>query len=197
MVAVSPVYRWLRSSNDWVATNDQGGMLSQADPGSAMLVATLFAVTAGAAAASAPPSSVSLDALNYFVGRWRCEGHFVPSMKSLASTLDFARDPETGALTKRHRDTPPGAYVAGEVWAVANASGTYRATIADAFNGLRWYVSPGWEGDRLTWTRAPLPGEPQEQFVYTRLGVREMRLDWKTLRAGFLTVGDTLSCTRA
>lgn len=152
---------------------------------------------AGLMAAASPDSAAAPDPLAYFEGAWTCAGHFEPSKKPLASAMAFMRDPDTGALLKQHRDQAPGTYKANETWGVAKVAGGFRATIADGFSGLRWYASPGWEGDRWTWTRQGA-GEPGEQFVYTRTGPTAMTVDWMISRAGApLSLGDTLACTKA
>ena len=57
--------------------------------------------------------------LAFFQGSWTCQGHFVPSMKPVASTMVFSLDPETGATIKHLADKPPGGYGATETWACA------------------------------------------------------------------------------
>ena len=146
--------------------------------------------------AAASPEAVAPDPLVYFEGA-DLVGQFEPSKKPLASAMAFSRDPDTGALLKRHRDAAPGTYKAAETWSFARVAGGFRATIADGFSGLRWYASPGWEGDRWTWSRQGA-GEPGEQFVYIRTGPATMTVDWMISRSGApLVLGDTLACTKA
>jgi hypothetical protein len=153
-----------------------------------LLIAGLLAVPS--------PKPATPDPLTYFEGAWTCAGHFEPSKKPLASAMVFSRSPETGALLKQHRDTAPGTYKAAETWSFARLAGGFRATIADGFNGLRWYASPGWDGDRWTWSRQGA-GEPAEQFVYIRTGSAAMTVDWMISRdGGPVVLGDTLACTK-
>ncbi|HWW27436.1 MAG TPA: hypothetical protein VNZ85_16250 [Caulobacter sp.] len=154
-----------------------------------LLIAGLVAV--------ASPEPGAPDPLAYFQGAWTCAGHFEPSKKPLASAMVFSRDPDTGALLKQHRDAAPGTYKATETWSFARLAGGFRATIADGYSGQRWYASPGWEGDRWTWSRQGT-GEPGEQFVYIRTGPASMTVDWMISRAGGpVVLGDTLACTKA
>jgi hypothetical protein len=147
--------------------------------------------------AAASPEAAAADPLTYFEGAWACAGHFEPSKKTLASTMAFGRDPDTGALLKQHRDLAPGTYKAAETWSFSRVAGGFRATIVDGFNGARWYVSPGWEGDRWTWSRQGT-SEPDEQFIYLRTGPATMTVDWMISRAGApMVLGDTLACTKA
>jgi len=150
---------------------------------------------AGLLAAASSPAAP--DPLAYFEGAWTCAGHFEPSKKPLASEMVFRRDPDTGALLKQHRDAAPGIYKAAETWSFSRVAGGFRATVADGYNGLRWYASPGWEGDRWTWSRQGA-GEPAEQFVYSRTAPARMTVDWMISRAGApIVLGDTLACTKA
>ena len=136
--------------------------------------------------------------LSYFQGAWTCEGHFVPSMKPVASTMVFSVDPETGATIKHLADKPPGAYRATETWAFSKPAAMFRATISDPYSGLRWYASAGWKADVLTWDRASGVGEPSEEFIYRRLADGRMQVDWKIARSGQpLVLGDTLVCSKA
>ena len=135
--------------------------------------------------------------LAFFQGSWTCEGHFVPSMKLVASTMLFSLDPETGATIEHLADKPPSGYRATGTWAYSKPVATYRATISDPYSGLRWYTSKGWIADVLTWERTSGEGEPAEEFIYRRLGEGRMQADWKTARAGQpLVLGDTLTCDK-
>ena len=152
-----------------------------------------FLLAAGMAAAVTEPAP---DALSYFEGAWRCDGQFEPSKKPLASALVFRRDDQTGALLKHHRDLAPGSYLAEETWSFAKTANGWRASIADRFSGLRWYASPGWKDDRWTWSRQGA-GEPDEQFVYRRVGPGTMNVEWWISRGGAPRVlGDALVCQK-
>jgi hypothetical protein len=138
------------------------------------------------------------DAMAYFAGRWRCSGHFEPSMKPLASMMEFSADLDADIMIKHHRDQPPGQYVADEFWGYARGAGVFRATIADTSNGVRWYVSRGWEGDKWIWSRERVSGEPPERFDYTKVSDDRMQVEWWRSRAGApLAVGDMLTCDRS
>lgn len=136
-----------------------------------------------------PPSP-----LRYFDGSWSCEGHFIPSNRPLASDMTFR--PSIGeASAKDHQDRAPGRYHAQEVWAPAPGGG-YRATIVSNA-GMRWFTSPGWEGDRWTWSRRPSAGEPEERFVYVRTGDDRMDVEWWVWRNQALELGDVLHCDKS
>ena len=141
----------------------------------------------------APPQPFS-----YFEGSWSCQGRFVPSGKLISSSLAFSDDTSTSTLRVAHEDRPPGTYKAAETWAFTKDVNGYRATIADAYSGLRWYTSAGWKEDAWTWEELAGPGEHRDSFVYRKLSARRMQVDWFISRNGQpLVLGDTLTCDRA
>ena len=126
------------------------------------------------------------------IGSWDCAGRFANG-KSIASHLSFARDRATGATLVRHDDVAPMAYHAIETWSMSQ-TGTMRAAVTDQ-SGMRWFASPGWNDDTLTWSR-PDGGVPVEQFAYT-LTPTGLHITWSIARNGnALTIGDTLDCRR-
>ena len=132
--------------------------------------------------------------LRYFDGRWSCEGHFIPSNRPLASEMTF--QPSLGdASVRHHQDQAPGRYEAQEIWAAAPGGG-FRAAVLSSPAGMRWFTSPGWEGDRWTWSRHTGAGEPEERFVYVRVGDGRMDVEWWVSRQGGLEPGDILHCER-
>ncbi len=112
-------------------------------------------------------------------GAWHCDGHFVSNGSPIASTLAFDWSEQAGALMLHHDDAPPNAYHAIELWTF-DKTGGLSATIADGFSGVRRFVSPGWEGDVLTWTRLQ-DGRPAERFAYTRQGPGKMLVEWSVV----------------
>ena len=135
------------------------------------------------------------DSFSYFAGDWHCAGVFPASGRAIASNLHFGWNAESAALTKRHDDEPPNGYHATELWG-ATKSGDLKDTIVDPFAGVRYYSSPGWSEDALTWTNTA-EASPKDRFTYTRLNPRTMRVDWATSRDGSTyVVGDTLTCSR-
>jgi hypothetical protein len=71
-----------------------------------------------------------------------------------------------------------------------------RASISDAFSGMRWFSSDGWSGSALSWERRNDSG-PVERFTYRFDDKGELQVDWSIARAnGKLTLGDTLSCLK-
>lgn len=153
-------------------------------------------LAAGLLVGADDPSGIPNDGLDRFVGSWTCSGHFVPSNRPISATLAITRDPSTDAIIIRHDDVAPGRFHSIELWTANRPSLGFRASVADNFTGTRWFVSPGWDGDVLRWSR-PDTDKPTEQFVYTAVGQDRMRIDWNIVRgANPLTLGDTLDCRR-
>lgn len=153
-----------------------------------------LAVVATLAVAPDPLSSMA-----YFVGSWQCDGVFPRTGATISSTISFEADAKLGALIKHHDDTPPNAYHALEIWVYSANDHHYNAAIADNFGGVRQFTSPGWDGDRLTWTDDSnvTPAMKSQRFVYERQSPSQFKLDWQTSRDGTTyLVGDTLTCKR-
>lgn len=92
-------------------------------------------------------------ALAGFAGHWVCNGHFESNGAAIAGELNIEADEGSGALIVRHDDLAPGAYHALEIWMPNKAGTGLRAAISDRYSGMRWFESPGWAGNTLTWTR--------------------------------------------
>jgi hypothetical protein len=152
--------------------------------------AVAFAISGGPVVAATPS-----DALSYFAGDWHCSGMFPANGRAISSNLHFDWNEEAAALVKRHDDEPPNGFHAVELWASAKDGGL-RDTIADPYAGVRYYASPGWSGDTLTWTNVA-EASSKDRFTYTRLKPGAMRVDWASSKDGStFVVGDTLTCTR-
>jgi hypothetical protein len=156
------------------------------------LAVLALASLAGAAGAQAQTAAASL---RVFEGRWDCTGAFA-SGKPTAAILSASWDAPAQALVLRHDDKPPGGFHALELWGAHGAAG-FRASISDAYSGIRWLDSPGWADDRLTWTRTEA-GRPAEQFVFSRPRDGTFTVEWSPAnKAGVLVPGDTLTCKAA
>ena len=164
--------------------------------GRSILVMTASTTALSVPSAAAQSRAVS-DPFGPLEGRWRCSGHLIATGKPLSSEISFRKDLETGALVVRHDDLAPGQYHALELWTPGTAHQTFRATIADSYNGSRWFSSPGWSGRILVWTRYDHQ-QPAEQFAYEMEGPGALKIDWSVARdKAPMTLGDTLRCTRS
>jgi hypothetical protein len=135
-------------------------------------------------------------ALRYFDGSWHCDGVFPSNGRKISSNLAFTWYSQTGAVLKRHDDEPPNGYHAVELW-VPSAKGAFQAMIGDSSGGVRFLSSSGWVGDAITWL-GDSDSTHQDQFVYTKLALNTLRIDWSFSKSGAAFVlGDTLTCVRS
>ncbi|MGH8100540.1 MAG: hypothetical protein ACREIW_04530 [Chthoniobacterales bacterium] len=129
-------------------------------------------------------------------GQWSCKGYFVASGKPISSELRFERDAGTSTLIVKHDDRASGRYHALELWSPGNAQQSMRASIADAYGGMRWFESAGWDGATLTWTRRENDHDV-EQFAYRLNASGSLNVDWSTRRGdGPMALGDTITCVK-
>jgi hypothetical protein len=141
-----------------------------------------------------PASAGESRALVKFVGDWSCQGSFASNGAPIAANLSIRRDERSGAWILRHDDIPPGAYHSLEVWMMNKAGAGARAAISDKYAGMRWFESPGWVDNTLTWTRLE-NGIAAEQFAYAYKG-NTLQVEWSIARSGAMELGDTLVCRR-
>jgi hypothetical protein len=146
--------------------------------------------------ATPPPAAVAMAPVAaYFSGKWLCSGRF-SNGKPIASTIRFESDVGGAAVVVHHDDVPAlGSYHSIEVWGFQKSTGTYVATLYDAYGGARGFTSAGWSGDVLTWATDAAVTPPQ-QFVYTKKSADAFTVDWNVYRNEAYVVGDTLTCNR-
>jgi hypothetical protein len=147
---------------------------------------------AGPVAAQPATDAASLRA---FEGHWACSGAFANG-RPTAGTISASWDVPTQALIVHQDDRPPGGFHALELWGAHGQSG-FRATISDAYSGIRWLDSSGWVDDRLTWTREEA-GHLAERFVFTRPRGGGFTVEWSPVgKDGAFVFGDRLDCKAA
>lgn len=142
-----------------------------------------------------PANAQERNPLAKFIGAWTCKGNFTANRAPIAAGLSIQLDEHSGALILRHDDLPPGPYHALEIWMPNKEGEGARAAIADKYSGMRWFESPGWVGNALTWTRLE-GGIAAEQFAYEFKG-DALQVQWSIARKGAMQLGDTLLCRRA
>jgi hypothetical protein len=156
----------------------------------AVLAACLLGPASVAAAADAAPDMQPFRAL---VGHWTCAGSFASTGKPLAARIVIEWDEPTRSILYRHDDLPPNGFHAFELWGSAKGGG-YRASIADAYSGIRWLTSPGSEGGAVEWTRTD-GGVPIEKFRYSDASPAGFRFEWFVFgKDGQPRLGDSLQC---
>jgi hypothetical protein len=153
----------------------------------------LAALIAGGAVAQTKPPAL----FERLAGRWDCADHFVANGQAIASTLTIAGDAASGSLIVRHDDAAPFAYHSLEVWTPMKPGAGLRASISDAYSGMRWFAAADPDGPAIAWKR-PEGGPPAETFGYLLQDDGSLRIDWSTARKdGTLALGDTLTCHKA
>jgi len=158
-----------------------------------------FAATSllSAAAAPLPVADLGSASFEYFSGHWDCAGHFAANRTVIKSTIAFVWQESTQTLHVQHDDLAPNQYHAIEMWGPSKATKEYRSAIGDAYSGIRWLTSPGWNGDSLSWTRSDKDNKPAERFTYVRKSASEMTVEWFVAKpGGEFVLGDSLHCAR-
>ena len=156
-------------------------------------MATIAALIAGAAVAQTRPPPL----FDRLIGRWDCAGRFVANGQAIASTVTFTRDEASSSLVVHHDDAKPFAYHSLEVWTPMKPGAGLRASVSDAYSGMRWFAAADPDGGSITWKR-PVDGPTGEAFAYVLQDDGSLRIDWSTARKdGTLALGDTLTCHRA
>jgi hypothetical protein len=150
------------------------------------------------AAGSGPSAALadSLQPLDFFQGRWSCQGEFPRTGKHISSEERFAPDLVGRWLVMRHDDHPPFGFHALEMWGYDTAQKRFVDYAFDNVPEVREYVSLGWVGSQLTWT---LPGQSgkADRFVFMRQSQAQYQVDYSiTLGGKAWILVDTLTCRR-
>lgn len=130
-------------------------------------------------------------------GRWTCKGIFPSNGKTIDSRIIFAPDLEGAWLSVRHDDLPPNHFHAAEFWGTDGTSKLFVAFMYDNFGGSRKFTSPGWNSNKLIWTRETAESSPPatERFVYQLDNPNQLVVNWEAKHgAADWTIGDTLTC---
>lgn len=139
----------------------------------------------------------SLQPLAFFKGHRQCAGKFVQSGKPISSTEIFTADLDGGWLAMRHEDNRPFNFHALELWGYDKQSRQFNGYFFDNFAGVRHFASPGWEGNRFTWTNTASTNGTTDRFVFGRNDAASYQVSYAVSRNGKdWTVGDMLSCRR-
>lgn len=126
-------------------------------------------------------------------GRWTCAGTFAANGRPIAASVSIAWDEPTGSMIVRHDDLPPNGFHTVELWGKAKGGG-FRASIADAYSGVRWLTSSGWAAGALEWTRSEA-GVPVEKFRYSDVSPAGFEVEWFVFgKDGQPKLGDSLRC---
>lgn len=167
-----------------------------------MKTAPLFAATLllqACASAPVPPRPAlqpALAPLAGFIGSRHCAGSFLKSGKAISSTEIVSADLSGYWLTLRHADEPPFTFQALEQWGYDPKAGRFVAYIYDNFGGVRQFASPGWEGDRFTWTNVETSAPKRDRFVFEKQPNGAYRFTYEVSSDGNTWTGvDSLTCS--
>jgi hypothetical protein len=158
----------------------------------------MMALAMSAAVLSSPHWAASatddMSPFRALVGRWTCAGAFAANGRPIAANVSVVWDETTGSLLVRHDDLPPNGFHAVELWGKAKGGG-FRASVADAYSGIRWLTSPGWTAGALEWTRSEAD-VPAEKFRYSDVSSSGFAVEWFVFdKLGQPKLGDSLQCS--
>jgi len=130
----------------------------------------------------------------YFTGHWHCTGAFA-SGKPIASDLTFTPDLDDHWLVYRHDDQLPNRYHALSLWGIDAHTNRLVSVIHDNFGGVRFFVSPGWDGQRVVFE----DDASHARFTYTVDTPTAFRMRYEVTpdSGGTWALGDSLRCTRS
>lgn len=142
-------------------------------------------------------SNVSGGPFSSFVGRWHCDGKFASNAKAISANLAFESILDGRFILFRHDDEPPFNYHAWSEWGWDATTRQFVSTIQDSSGGVRIFVSPGWEGQTLTWSGGSLPDSSDQRFVFERLGDNNFRVSYFHKKDASWLAVDSSSCSKA
>ena len=172
---------------------------------SAALIGVSFALAIGSTplvlAAEAATGQVDpqfRSIVDYYHGRWDCNGHFANG-KPLSSDEQFESLLGGTWLRESHHDHPPYSYHAQLDWGIDKQSHSLTLTIHDNLGGLRLFVSHDWSGPSITFEPYPILGHSgrTERFVYTTHPPAAFSFEYQVLGSdGTWSLGDHVDCAK-
>ena len=96
---------------------------------------------------SASTLKTEIEPLAFFVGQWSCDGEFTASKKPISSHIAAAPDLDGAWLALRWDDNDPNVFHALELWGFDKTAKRFTNHTHDNFGGVRFFNSPGWDGD--------------------------------------------------
>jgi len=147
-------------------------------------------------AQSKTDSPAPTPSLDFFAGRWHCDGKFTSSGKSISARLVF--EPILGGkfLLFRHDDEPPFGYHAWSEWRWDASAGQFVSTVQDSGGGIRLFRSPGWIGQTFVWSGGDLQNSSDQRFVFERLDNRNFRVSYSHKKNDSWLAVDSSACRR-
>lgn len=162
----------------------------------------LFSATAYAQDKSPAPAQEKSPApvtdLNFFAGKWSCNGKFVKSGKEISADVSFEPVLDGKWIMFRHDDRPPFSYHAIAEWGWDAKKNAFVSTVQDSAGGLRLFHSSGWSGQKLTWDGGDLTdSQPNQRFEFDRLGTDQFKVTYSVQKDGQWHDVDASTCKKS
>lgn len=143
-------------------------------------------------------TSKAMADLQWFSGRWSCDGKFETSQKAISADLFFEPAFENKWLLFHHDDRPPFSYHALSEWGWDEKASRYVSTVQDSAGGVRAFYSAGFSDSKLLWEGRALenPTAPGERFEFTKTGPNTFTVSYSFQKDGQWKKVDTSACTR-
>jgi hypothetical protein len=112
----------------------------------------------------------SVADLQWFSGRWSCDGKFIGSGKVISADVSFEPVLENKWILFRHDDRPPFSYHALSEWGWDEKGQQYVSTVQDSTGGIRLFYSDGFSDSKLVWEGQALgnPAARAERFEFIK-----------------------------
>ena len=140
----------------------------------------------------------SVADLQWFSGRWSCDGKFSRSGKTISADLSFEPMLQGKWMLFRHDDRPPFSYHALSEWGWDEKGQQYISTVQDSTGGIRVFYSPGFSDSKLVWDGRALgnPAAQAEQFEFEKIGPSAFTVSYSFQQEGKWQAVDKSTCTR-
>jgi hypothetical protein len=151
----------------------------------------------GAQGQTTAPSK-GINDLQWFLGRWSCDGKFIASGKAISADVSFEPVLENKWILFRHDDHPPFSYHALSEWGWDEKEQRYISTVQDSVGGVRLFYSDGFLDSKLLWEGKALrnPAAGGERFEFTKNGVNSFTVSYWFQKDGQWKAVDSSFCSR-
>lgn len=158
----------------------------------------LFAFFLATAVAANCHTAKGMADLQWFSGKWSCDGKFEASQKAISADLWFEPVLENKWMLFHHDDRPPFSYHALSEWGWNEKGGRYVSTVQDSAGGIREFYSAGFSDSMLVWEGRTLesPAAPLERFEFTKTGPNTFTVSYSFQKDGQWKTVDTSTCKR-
>ncbi len=156
-------------------------------------------VVSGTAPSQEKPTS-SVQELDFFIGKWSCDGKFFKSGKQISADASFESVLNGKWIIFRHDDRPPFSYHALAEWGWDAKKNAFVSTIQDSAGGVRLFRSGGWLGKKLIWDGGDFSDTataPDQRFEFERLGSDQFKVTYSFQKDGQWVDVDASTCKKS